>query len=87
MLAYVKHCIPGLEAVSSGAIASTYQRTRVEHVRITCKSSSLVGSPELGRGNVFVLTSEAEAAYTVPRPGHIQATFLNVKRASSIFGL
>lgn len=32
LLAYVKQCIPDVQAVSSGAIASDYQRTRVERV-------------------------------------------------------
>jgi diphthine-ammonia ligase len=32
LLAYVKQCIPDIQAVSSGAIASDYQRTRVERV-------------------------------------------------------
>ena len=32
LLQYVKNTIPGVEAVASGAIASDYQRTRVERV-------------------------------------------------------
>ena len=32
LIAHVKRCHPGIEAVSSGAIASDYQRLRVEHV-------------------------------------------------------
>ena len=32
LLSYVKDCIPGVGAVTSGAIASDYQRLRVEHV-------------------------------------------------------
>jgi diphthine-ammonia ligase len=33
LLAYVKERFPEVEGVSSGAIASDYQRLRVEHVR------------------------------------------------------
>ncbi len=33
LIAHVNQCQPGIEAVSSGAIASDYQRLRVEHVR------------------------------------------------------
>ncbi len=32
LLAYAQQQVPGLQAVTSGAIASDYQRTRVEHV-------------------------------------------------------
>ena len=32
LLAYAQQQLPGLQAVASGAIASDYQRTRVEHV-------------------------------------------------------
>ena len=32
LIAHIKRCHPGIEAVSSGAIASDYQRLRVEHV-------------------------------------------------------
>ena len=39
LLAFAKHLHPEIEAVSSGAIASDYQRLRVEHVRDPCKSS------------------------------------------------
>ena len=37
LLAFVKTALPGVEAVSSGAIASDYQRLRVEHVCINPK--------------------------------------------------
>lgn len=39
LLAYVKECIPGVQAVASGAIASDYQRLRVENV---CSRLNLV---------------------------------------------
>ena len=49
LLAYAKSKFPELEAVSSGAIASDYQRIRVEHVRYfplwsgqTCRQQSSI---------------------------------------------
>ena len=36
LLAYAQQQLPGLEAVASGAIASDYQRTRVENVSPAC---------------------------------------------------
>ncbi len=39
LLAYIKECIPGVQAVASGAIASDYQRLRVENV---CSRLNLV---------------------------------------------
>ncbi len=40
LLAFVKSAVPGVEAVSSGAIASDYQRLRVEHVRTFSTTSN-----------------------------------------------
>ena len=40
LLAFAKQLHPEIEAVSSGAIASDYQRLRVEHVRDTCCAST-----------------------------------------------
>ena len=40
LLAFAKQLHPEIEAVSSGAIASDYQRLRVEHVRGPCCSST-----------------------------------------------
>jgi hypothetical protein len=36
LLAWARQRHPQLQAVSSGAIASDYQRLRVEHVRVPC---------------------------------------------------
>ncbi len=46
LLAFAKQLHPEIEAVSSGAIASDYQRLRVEHVRDPCSfSTSLIAVP------------------------------------------
>lgn len=43
LLAYVQLQHPDVQAVTSGAIASDYQRTRVEHVRCFCVTPWVVG--------------------------------------------
>lgn len=45
LIVHVKRCHPSIEAVSSGAIASDYQRLRVEHVRF----QYLLSCPVYGR--------------------------------------
>ena len=40
LLSYVKERVPGVEAVASGAVASDYQRLRVENVCSGCSLGS-----------------------------------------------
>jgi len=47
LLAFVKERLPGVEAAATGAIASDYQRLRVEHVRSVTDSKSQPDTPAL----------------------------------------
>ncbi len=49
LLAFVKERLPGVEAAATGAIASDYQRLRVEHVRLVTDSKSQPDTPALAR--------------------------------------
>lgn len=49
LLAFVKERLPGVEAAATGAIASDYQRLRVEHVRSVIDSKSPPDTPALAR--------------------------------------